>query len=103
MQTEIDLSNPKHVLRPGMFAKVTLRFVAEENALTIPAGAITTEKNKAFVYCVEGNTVKKRLVVIGTDDGIRPVIVQGLTGDELVIVAGKESVVEGATVTPIQK
>ena len=103
MQTEIDLPNPKHTLRPGMFAKVTLQFGAEENALTIPATAIVTEKNQTFVYCVDGNTVKKRPVVIGTDDGVRPVIAQGLTGDELVIVSGKESVVDGAKVIPIQK
>ena len=103
MQTEIDLPNPKHILRPGMFVKVTLQFVAEENALTIPATAIVTEKNKTFVYCVEKNIVRKRPVVIGTDDGIRPVIAQGLTGDELVIVVGKESVVDGVRVIPIQK
>ena len=103
MQTEIDLPNPKHTLRPGMFAKVTLQFAAKKNALTIPAAAIITEKNQTFVYCVEQGIAKRKLVVIGTDDGIRPMIAQGLNGNELVIVAGKESVTEGTKVNPIQK
>ena len=103
MQTEIDIPNPKHILRPGMFVKVTLQFATEENALTIPATAIVTEKNHTFVYCVEGNIARKKAIIIGRDDGIHPVIAQGLNGDELVIVAGKESVVEGARVNPIQK
>ncbi len=103
MQTEIDILNPKHTLRPGMFAKVTLYFASDGNALTVPATAIITDKNQSFVYCVEQNIVKKTQVVIGADDGVRPAIVQGLTGDELVIVSGKESVIEGARVDPVQK
>ncbi len=103
MQAEIDLLNSKHTLRPGMFAQVTLNLLAEENALTVPATALVIEKNQTFVYCVEQKTVKKKPVVIGTDDGVRPVIAQGLTADELVIVSGKESVVDGARVNPIQK
>lgn len=103
MQTEIDLPNPKHVLRPGMFVRVTLQFVDEENALTIPATAIVAEKNQTFVYCVEKNIARKKPIVIGKDDGVHPVIAQGLTGNELVIISGKESVVEGARVIPIQK
>ncbi len=103
MQTEIDIPNPKHFLRPGMFAKVILQLAAEGGALTIPATAIIAEKNQTFVYCVEENIVRKRPVVIGADDGIRPVIAQGLTGNELVIVLGKESVVDGARVNAIQK
>ncbi len=103
MQAEIDLPNSKHTFRPGMFAQVTLHLFAEENALTLPAAALVIEKNQTFVYCVEHNTVKKKPVIIGTDDGVRPVIAQGLTGDELVIVSGRESVVDGAKVNPIQK
>ncbi len=103
MQAEIDLPNSKHTLRPGMFTQVTLHLLAEENALTLPAAALVIEKNQTFVYCVEQNTVKKKSVVIGADDGVRPVIAQGLTGEELVIVSGKESVVDGAKVNPIQK
>ncbi|MBI1805331.1 MAG: efflux RND transporter periplasmic adaptor subunit [Ignavibacteriae bacterium] len=103
MQAEIDLANSKHTLRPGMFAQVTLHFLAEENALTLPAAALVIEKNQTFVYCVEQNTVKKKPIVIGTDDGVHPVIAQGLTGDELVIVSGKEFVVDGSKVNPIQK
>ena len=102
MQTEIDLSNPRHILRPGMFAKVTMDLETGSDVLTIPAAALITEKNQTFVYCVEQGIVKKRDVIIGTDDGIRPVVNQGLTKDDQVIVTGKAAVRESMRVIPVK-
>lgn len=99
MLVEIDVSNAEHILRPGMFAKVTIHLKAHEDVLTIPAEALITESNKAYIYVADdNNTVRKVPVKTGIDDGIIVEILDGLQESDKVIVAGKHLVTEGDTV-----
>lgn len=99
MLVEIDVSNAEHILRPGMFAKVTIHLKAHEDVLTIPAEALITESDKAYIYVADdNNTVRKIPVKTGIDDGIIVEILDGLQESDKVIVAGKHLVTEGDTV-----
>ena len=99
MLVEIDVSNAEHILRPGMFAKVTIHLKAHEDVLTIPAEALITESNKVYIYVADdNNTVRKVPVKTGIDDGIIVEILDGLQESDKVIVAGKHLVTEGDTV-----
>lgn len=99
MLVEIDVSNAEHILRPGMFAKVTIHLKAHEDILTIPAEALITESDKAYIYVADdNNTVRKVPVKTGIDDGIIVEILDGLQESDKVIVAGKHLVTEGDTV-----
>lgn len=99
MLVEIDVSNAEHILRPGMFAKVTIHLKAHEDVLTIPAEALITESDKAYIYVADdNNTVRKVPVKTGIDDGIIVEILDGLQESDKVIVAGKHLVTEGDTV-----
>jgi membrane fusion protein, multidrug efflux system len=98
MTTEIDISNPDLVLRPGMWASVEIELQKKENALLISAEALVTEKNKNSVFVVRENKAEKVSVATGFDDGVNVEILKGCGPSDSVIVAGKQSVTDGQKV-----
>jgi RND family efflux transporter MFP subunit len=98
MTTEIDISNPDLVLRPGMWASVEIELQKKENALLISAEALITEKNKNSVFVVRDNKAQKVPVATGFDDGVNVEILKGCGSNDAVIVAGKQSVTDGQRV-----
>jgi membrane fusion protein (multidrug efflux system) len=98
MATEIEISNPDLVLRPGMWASVEIELQKKENALLIPAEALVTEKNKNSVFVVRDNKAQKVSVTTGFDDGVNVEVLKGCGPGDAVIVAGKQSVTDGQKV-----
>lgn len=98
MLAEVEIPNKEHLLKAGMYASVTVALEEHPDAITVPAEAIITETKKNYVYTVEDGIVRKTLVQIGIDDGIQVEILEGLKGEEMVIVAGTGSVSEGVRV-----
>ena len=97
---EIDMPNKERQLQPGMFVSTTLYLRQHTNALAIPPAAIVTsgsDKGK-FVFIVEQG--KARLVRIKTDldDGLWVEVIEGLTGNEDLVVVGKAGLTDGQAV-----
>ncbi|HYM35304.1 MAG TPA: efflux RND transporter periplasmic adaptor subunit, partial [Steroidobacteraceae bacterium] len=69
MLAEIELPNPKHELRPGMYASVRIGIERHDTVLLIPVAAVLTEKTNAFVFVAQDNVAKKRPIKIGFNDG----------------------------------
>jgi RND family efflux transporter MFP subunit len=94
---EIDLPNKDHVLQPGMFANVTLQLQQHANALVIaPAAIVPQQGAKAkSVFIVEHDQIKSVPIKTGIDDGVWVEILEGLTGDEDIVVVGKGGLKEG--------
>lgn len=95
MLAEVEIHNKEHQLKAGMYTIVTVTLEEHHNTITVPAEVVITEKEKYYVYTVENDIVKKLPVRTGIDDGIQVEILEGLTGEEMVIVAGKGLVSEG--------
>lgn len=95
MTTEIDILNPKGVLAPGMYGEMTLMLEEHPNALTVPAGALHFEGDEEFVFVVEAGEARKTKVTAGIDDAVEVEILNGLAGDEEVIVASKVALSDG--------
>lgn len=93
MLAEIELPNPKHELRPGMYASVRIGIERHDRVSLIPIAALVMEKTNAFVFTVQGNVAKKRAIKIGFNDGTNVEIEDRL--DEPVIVVGKRSLSDG--------
>lgn len=102
MKVEVDLPNPKGLLRPGMYGNLTLNLETRAEAVTLPATALLTEKDKTFVYVVKDGKARKMEVTTGSDDGIRVEITSGLQGHEEVIVAGASAVNTGGSVRTVR-
>jgi membrane fusion protein, multidrug efflux system len=98
MATEIEIPNPDLALRPGMWASVEIELQRKENALLIPAEALVTEKNKNCVFIVSDGKAKKVSVTTAFDDGVNVEILKGCGPGDAVIVAGKQSVIDGQKV-----
>jgi len=98
MATEVEISNPDLALRPGMWATVEIELQKKENALLIPAEALVAEKNKMSIFVVRDNKALKVPVTTGFDDGVNVEILKGCGPNDSVIVAGKQSVIDGQKV-----
>ena len=98
MMAEIEIPNPDHALRPGMYASCQIMLEKKTDAQLLPAEALITEKNKSFVFaCRDGKAVRVS-VKTSFNDGISVEIIDGLKPNEAVIVAGKQSVTDGQTI-----
>jgi membrane fusion protein (multidrug efflux system) len=103
VQVEIRLDNDELLLKPGMFARVTLITKHKDNVVVIVRDVVLGGKiDKHYVYVVEEASphkiAHKRLVEIGIRQADRCEITDGLkAGDELVV-NGMHSLTEGSTV-----
>ena len=92
--------NPRHILRPGQFAKVKAALAIREGALLVPQRAVS-ELQGGFRVAVVGADGKAefRTVELGTRVGELWVVEKGLKLGENVIVAGLQYVRPGMAVT----
>jgi len=97
---EIDVPNKDHRLQPGMFLNASLHLQQHPNALAIPPSAIAPSKTglEKSVFVVDSGKVKLVLVKTGIDDGLWVEVLEGLTGEEEVVVVGKSGLIDGQAV-----
>jgi membrane fusion protein (multidrug efflux system) len=98
MVVEIDVPNPEHTLKPGMFANVSLVIETHTNALTIPSGAIMRDDRGPYVFTVLADTARKVRVVPGIEQEGTTEIVDGLEGVSGIISAGQQFLKDGSPV-----
>jgi HlyD family secretion protein len=82
--TEIDLTNPKDELRPGMYVYATLTAV-RDGVLTLPASAVVTKSDQTqgdqtYCYLLEDDKPVKTPMKIGVRDGDRVEVLGKQTG-----------------------
>jgi RND family efflux transporter MFP subunit len=96
---EMEIANPGHLIKPGMYARVELVIDHHPKAILVPGEAVTGEGDDAVVWVVgAGNVVSKRKVATGVGEGTLVEVVKGIAVDDRVIVEGKELVREGQKV-----
>lgn len=99
MTVEIDLLNKDRRLKGGMFARVEVMVGTHRNAVQIPIDAVSRLEETQYVFVVREGKAQRVTVEIGARNENRVEIVNGLSGDEAVIVSGKDLVHDG---TPVQ-
>jgi RND family efflux transporter MFP subunit len=97
---EIDLPNKDHILQPGMFVSAALALERHSDALVIPPAAIVTGQQGKSAFIVEDGTARRVPITTGIDDGVWVEVVDGLKGDEDVVVVGKANLTDGQPVQP---
>ncbi len=86
---------------PGQFAKIRLQIGKQDNAILIPQSAVGYDQLGTYALIVdENNTVERRKVKTGVQQGSSQVIDEGLAGDEWVITIGLLKAAPGKQVTP---
>jgi membrane fusion protein (multidrug efflux system) len=98
MTVEVDLPNPDHLLKGGMFARVAILVGVHPQAIQIPIDAITRLEDDQYVYIVRDSRAYRVPVTTGSRVKNLVEITKGLAGDEQVIVSGKDLVSDGTIV-----
>jgi RND family efflux transporter MFP subunit len=101
MLAEADVPNPDLALSTGMTAETRIVLQAQKNVLTLPAGAVLKENDRAYVLIVDTDSrVQKVPVTVGIQGSDRIEITQGLSEHQSVIVSGQQNYEVGQTVRP---
>ena len=110
---EIRIDNPENILKPGMFAKVTVPVEVRPNALLIPQRALiegrsqnltSTEDRQAktqTVFVIEEGISHRRPVQIGLSRNGVVEVLDGLAAGESVVIAGQHSLKVKENVTVV--
>lgn len=90
--------NPDGRLLPGAFANVKLTLTETSNALLIPAAALISDLDAAYVLVFSDGKAERRRVATGVRTDTQVQIVTGLAAGEIVITSGLQQLRLGATV-----
>ena len=98
---EAVVENAARRFLPGQY--VTMRFVTgqRDGALTVPTLAVTRMGGQATVWVAKDGRAEPQTVTTGLEGSERVEIVQGLMGNERVIVRGHEGLYAGARVSDV--
>ena len=98
MRVEVDLPNADGKLRPGYYGYLTITLAKLENNPVIPSSALVISGGEKFVFVVEGDAVKKRVVTVNYEDGNIVGIESGLKQGERVVRSGGGQLSDGQKV-----
>jgi len=95
------VSNPKGLFTPGMFARVRVPGSVPYDALLVPDAAIASEQIRKYVMVLkDDNTVSPKYVTLGQLFNGRRVVKDGLSADDRIVVNGLARIRPGVKVTP---
>lgn len=103
---EVRVANKDRALRPGMYARVTVRF-GENNSIVVPDRAVVKQEGTGqrfvFVFNQEDNTVSYVPVGIGRHMGREYEITSGLEEGQKIVVKGQNGLKDGSPVNVLKQ
>jgi RND family efflux transporter MFP subunit len=94
----ISVQNSTNLLRPGMFVNAGIVVQQSDSTLSVPPNVVLSQMGGKFVYVVDGETARKRIVQTGLENKDRVEIVDGLEAGEQIVVKGFETLRDGSKV-----
>jgi membrane fusion protein (multidrug efflux system) len=108
IELEATISNPGHMLLPGMYATVDVKAGVEKSYVTLPQTAVTYNPYGDTVFLVQESgkgpegkpllTVKQTFVDVGPTRGDQVAILSGVKEGETVVTSGQLKLKNGSTV-----
>ncbi len=95
------LPNPDRLLRPGLFARITLLIAERPNAILVPEQALMPRGNDRFVFKVVDDKAVLTKVEIGQRRAGKVEIVQGLAPGDVIVTAGHLKLRDGSPVQAV--
>ena len=86
-EIKIRVENPDKVLKPGVFAHVSIKTGQSEEIMAVPQNALTSNKGLYFVFIADGDRVERQQVVIGSMIGQMVEIKSGLSPGQIVVIS----------------
>lgn len=85
------ISNPRLLLRPGMYAKAEIVVSKASNTIVIPKNIILSKQNGNTVFIVEKGVAYERVVRLGLENPTEVQVVSGLNLKDKIVVKGFET------------
>ncbi|MGE5683064.1 MAG: efflux RND transporter periplasmic adaptor subunit [Bacillota bacterium] len=98
MAAEIDIPNRGNLLKPGMFADVSIFVENHPDAITVPAQALLHDAKGDFVMLYDNGKARRANVKQGIEQNGRTEIISGLSGQEDIISTGQNFARDGLQV-----
>ncbi|MFB3883919.1 MAG: efflux RND transporter periplasmic adaptor subunit [Thermodesulfobacteriota bacterium] len=102
LQVEINIPNPGHLLKAGMFARIEVALMEKPDALVVPREAVIEEAGKQSVFVVEGNQALRKPIVMGIEQGGLVEVIEGLKEGDKVVVRGQQSIKDRSTIRVVE-
>lgn len=90
-------------LKPGMFGRFNIVWDTRRDALLAPRVAIVDDDVSDSVFVIEDGKAVRRTVRTGYARGAQVEIIDGLTGDEEIVVIGQSGLRDGANVEVVRR
>jgi len=97
-KTEITISNPQHLLKPGMFAEVEIVEKVKKDAILVPSYTILEKGDQKIAFVVEQKKAFSKSVETGDFGSDLIEIKSGLAQGETLVVAGQHRLNHGDSV-----
>lgn len=97
---EVNVANSDRLLRPGMYARVTVNF-GSNHSIVVPDDCVVKQQGSGVrsVFVLQNdNTVKEVVVTLGRHFGTEYEILSGITEGDNVVVKGQASLKNGSKV-----
>lgn len=96
------MKNPDRLLRPGLFARVTVKSRETREVVVVPESAIVPRAGETFVYVINDGKAVETKVRLGRRAAGKVQVLSGLSADSVVVVAGQLKLRNGSAVEIVQ-
>jgi len=103
LMAEVHVPNSRLLLKPGMFARVSLVLAESKDSLLVPAEAVVEDEGRHFVYSVADGAARQRVVTKGWTQNSVVAITKGLEEGEEIVVAGQHRLKPGIKVRVLEE
>lgn len=97
-EIEIIIENKDRLLKPEMNANIEIAKMEKDDAIVIQQDLIVDYGDEKYIFVLEGENAKKRLLEIGGRNGNEVLITKGLNVGDKIIYEGFQSVKDGEKV-----
>jgi len=98
LQTEIQIANKDHLLKPGSYAEVSFNFVNPNPPVIIPSNAAITKNDGLYVAVVNADKVSFKPIQVARDYGNQMEVTDGLKSGETILLDSPDSLTAGGKV-----
>lgn len=96
----IEVANPDHVLRAGMFARASIVTGVHQNSVLVPRDVLIERGESRVIYLVKDNKIDVRQVQTGASDDRRVEITRGVRVGDMLTLGGQSLLAPGQLVQP---
>lgn len=95
---KVEIEDPDRLLRPGMFARVSIVYQRKANALKIPRSALVENDGPPAVFVVVDGKAEQRQLELGLLNGSYVEVLTGLAPQDQIVVIGQAGLKNGTSV-----